>query len=411
MKQSSVSVVSIFGRGHSLAARLQQAGIPTVLVDLSSSMGVWSPEEAEGPFGFFKSDRLSGQQLARLNADDPVIENEPGLTVWFGKRLLELKSQVTPTLCQQFGLNLEEMVLGQPLKNLEEKFLEQFQSARLPSLAKLSKSNLVRSQLVQNPLLIRQVTRTGLQKSLNWVEQQGVEVISDVKALDLSMLGKKKISGIELSGKTAGIFKSEMWIWCLTSEETRFVNERISDKLFEQEIQESTWSWMKFRFSISECRERKVLPYHWIYVQDIEAPWTHENMMIIQKTASEDLFDCWVRLPTLQRFNKDYLLSRGQDLKMALATKIPAEFLKLHSFPQEYNYTYSDLGAPRFPLFETEPRLPSLDNVEFNSPESWSHYGWESILLSQAKVQEKMISWWKKKVEREERLKAKESKK
>lgn len=411
MNQYTVNIISLFGRGHILAASLQQAGISTSLVDLSSSMGVWSPEESEGPFGFFKTDRLSGQQLACLNADDPVVENATGLTVWFGSRLLEMKSQVTPTLCQQFGFNLEEIVAGQPVRRLEEKFLELHQSTQFPDLAMLANSQPLRTQPVYQPFYIRQVTRSGLAKSLNWVEQQGVKVYTEVKALDLSMATRKKVSGIELSGKTAGLLKSDLWVWCLTSEESRFLNERFSEKLFSGDIQESVWCWMKYRISLSDCRERRALPYQWICVQDIEAPWTHENVIVVQRTASDDLFDCWVRLPTQQRFNKDYLLARAQDLKRALSKKIPDQFIKLHSFPQEYNYTYSDLGPARFPLFEEKPNVPKLENVIFSSPEVWNHYGWENIFKFQEKIHSQIAVWWKKKVEKEEKQKAKEVKK
>ena len=55
---SSVVLVSAFGRGHWLAANLVAEGIPVDLIDVTERMGVWPVEDTEGPFGFFKNEKV-----------------------------------------------------------------------------------------------------------------------------------------------------------------------------------------------------------------------------------------------------------------------------------------------------------------------------------------------------------------
>ncbi|MEN0057436.1 MAG: hypothetical protein AAGB31_01270, partial [Bdellovibrio sp.] len=92
---SPVILISAFGRGHWLAAALAQEGIKTTLVDVSSKLGVWPAEDIEGPFGFFRNERISESQLERLYADDPYDEVPNGFSLWLKKGPLEMKGPLT----------------------------------------------------------------------------------------------------------------------------------------------------------------------------------------------------------------------------------------------------------------------------------------------------------------------------
>ncbi len=58
-----VVIVSVFGRGHLLAAKLQQDQIPVKLIEIGHLMGAWPPEDLAGPFGFFKSEHMSDLEV------------------------------------------------------------------------------------------------------------------------------------------------------------------------------------------------------------------------------------------------------------------------------------------------------------------------------------------------------------
>lgn len=149
---------------------------------------------------------------------------------------------------------------------------------------------------------------------------------------------------------------------------------------------------------MGECPEREALPSHWGYLKDPDAPWSHENLLLIQGTSSPEFFDVWQRLPTVQRFNREYLVARGEDLLEALGKFILPEKISIHTYPQEYSYTYLDLGAPRFPVFGGSPKQTSMSNVYFSSPEVWNFYGWDQILLSHQSIEAELMKWWQLKL-------------
>ena len=95
LKDTAVSIVSIFGRGHWLATELARKGIPVSLIDVSDSMGNWPAEDWEGPFGFFKNEKLLASQLERLIEDQEVQENAQGFSIWLESGPLEMKGPLT----------------------------------------------------------------------------------------------------------------------------------------------------------------------------------------------------------------------------------------------------------------------------------------------------------------------------
>ncbi|RYZ83513.1 MAG: hypothetical protein EOP06_19855 [Proteobacteria bacterium] len=87
--KTSVLIVSAHGRGHWLAAELHREHIPVTVIDVSSKLGVWPPEDLEGPFGFLKSEELTPSQSERVFAEDAYISVDEGFTTWLPDGPLE----------------------------------------------------------------------------------------------------------------------------------------------------------------------------------------------------------------------------------------------------------------------------------------------------------------------------------
>lgn len=408
MSQNSIVIVSVFGRGHSLAAALKKSlNCSVSLIDLSEFMGNWSMEEIEGPFGFFKSEKLSELQLARLNADDSFVENSSGFVVWFKNQVLELKSALTTVQAEKLFMDLHGLSLldgkgisGEFSKSWGQRFFSTIsRTSYYPSAANLPGVSLYPGWT--QPFFVRQVTRQGLDKNLRWLEEQGVQVLRKTNIIDVATSGSNEIHGLELSGAISGLYQIEQLVWCLSSEETEFYSTRLLEKIFAQDKLESQWCWLKYRIAMENCRERSILPLHWVLVDDVEAPWTHENAVYVQRTAADEFFDCWMRLPTVQRFNKEYISSRGKDLESLFHKHLSASQARIHSYPQEYYYTYSHLGAPRYPVYRGSAEFKQWKNVSFSSPETWDFYGWDQILLFENKVISSLENWWKLKLQKE----------
>ena len=108
---SPIILVSAFGRGHWLAAALAGEGIKTTLVDVTAKLGVWPSEDIEGPFGFFRNERISDSQVERLYAEDPFQEATNGFTLWLPEGPIEFKGPLTK-------FKIDNYEFAQPVKEI-----------------------------------------------------------------------------------------------------------------------------------------------------------------------------------------------------------------------------------------------------------------------------------------------------
>ncbi len=423
---SPVIVISAFGRGHWLAAALVREGIKTTLVDVSTKLGVWPSEDVEGPFGFFRNEKISESQMERLYADDPYEEVPQGFTVWLKNGPFECKGPTTKFKIDKASLAnpVKDYLLGVGKEKALYKNLDafSFEQSWLLHLAhqwagttyKPNARGAGNGEAVPlfSSFLIRQATRNGLEKSLEWLAGKGVEVIRPQQIVDVSFGGGKSITGLELSGENQGLFRLEQIVWMLTSEETYFLNERLGKYLFPEGPLEPEWSWVRYRVSLQQCFERDHLPAHTLVMHDLYSPWTHENMLILQRTTLPDQFDVWMRIPTVQRFNKEYLTVRSLRMRKDLVERMSLSDPQVLSFPQEYYYTYAQLGATRFPVFSQsqDGRRGKVlySNLHLDGPEMWPHYAWGTYFAHHENIHARLTNWWKEKLLREQKEKRKE---
>lgn len=422
---SPVVVLSAFGRGHWLAAALAQEGIKTTLIDVTSKLGVWPSEDIEGPFGFFRTERISESKMERIYADDSFAEATNGFTVWLKEGPIEFKGPLTRFKLEKSALTNDviEFILDGSVTKIPKSVQQlSFSESWLVDLAHQWASSTYmpsakgylrgKSLPLGSSFFVRGATRSGLEKSLKWVETKGVEVIRPEEVFDISFGQGKTINGIELRGDRQGLLHTEQMIWMLSSEETYFLNEKIGKYLFPEGSLESEWCWVRYRVGLQECFERNSLPLHTVVIDDVFSPWTHENFVVLQRTAVEDQFDVWMRIPTVQRFNKEYLTMRSTRMNAHLTERMPLSEPQVLSYPQEYYYTYAQLGAPRFVLFSEKQqgqRAPKkFKNLHLDGPEVWPQYSWESYFECHQEVRGQILTWWKEKLLKEQKEKRKE---
>lgn len=424
-----VILISAFGRGHWLAAALAQEGIKTTLVDVSSKLGVWPSEDVEGPFGFFRNERIGETQMERLYADDPFSEVANGFTIWFKDGPIELKGPLTkfktdllPMLPQvkdflMGGVNAKQSkALYKNISSLDFKnswlLHLAHQWAGTTYIPNALSANEGEALPLYSSFLIRQSTRNGLEKSLEWLASKDVEVIKPQQIVDASFGGGKSITGLELSGEKQGLFRLEQVVWMLTSEETYFLNERLGKYFFPEGALEPEWCWVRYRVSLQSCFERDHLPLHTVVIDDLCSPWTHENMLVLQRTSLPDQFDVWMRIPNVQRFNKEYLTMRSERMRGHLQERMLLSDPQVLSFPQEYYYTYAQLGASRFPVFGKKQGVRRgqvlFSNLHFDGPELWPHYAMGAYFARHEEIRGKIVAWWKEKLLKAQKEKRKE---
>ncbi|UYL08078.1 hypothetical protein B9G69_013590 [Bdellovibrio sp. SKB1291214] len=428
--RSPIVIVSAFGRGHWLAAALSREGIKTTVLDVSSKLGVWPSEDLEGPFGFFRNEKISESQMERLYSDDSFEELHNGFTLWLPEGPLECKGPLTKFKIDNSGLapQVKEALLPSASDKLQKTvgrnvtsfdfdqswllhFAHQWAGTTFKPNALAATEGA--SLPIFSSFLVRQATRDGLEKSFAWLRSKGVEVIKPQKIVDASFGAGKTVTGLEIAGENQGLLKLEQLVWMLSSEETYFLNERLGKYLFNEGPLESEWCWVRYRVSLQACTERDALPLHTVLLDDVSSPWTHENMMVIQRTSSAEQFDVWMRMPTVQRFNKEYLTSRSKRMKDILLRRMSLAQPEVLSFPQEYYYTYAQLGAPRFPVFSAKHNSRrgrvAYGNLHLDGPEVWPHFAWTAMFAKNEISQMHIQNWWREKLLKEQKEKRKEA--
>lgn len=421
---SSVVLVSAFGRGHWLATSLAKEGIPVVLIDVTERMGIWPVEDAEGPFGFFRNEKIQESQLEMLSAGDSFEEVSNGFTLWLDQGPLELKGPVTKhrlsqsTLSPRIGSLLQS---GDVEKNAATVYkylkLYTFPQSWMVHFAHQFASTTFHGNAVAgtfgHPLplhssfQIRRISRQSHEKSLKWVESKGVRVVRPQDVVDISLEGRSLVKGLELSRETGSLLKFEKLVWLLTSEETYFLNKNIGQSFFRAGYIEPEWCWIRYRMTFAKCDERERLPLHSVLIDDLSQTWSHQNLLVLQRTFSPEQFDVWMRIPNVQRFNKEYLRSKGVQAIETLHKKMSEIKPEITSYPQEYYYTYAQLGPARFPVYSHEDdknrAQAKFSNLYVGGPETWVNYSWNDYFAGQTEIAARLLVWWKDKLLREEK--------
>lgn len=424
MKKQEVLVVSAFGRGHWLAVDLARQGMSVALLDLTESLGIWIPEDVEGPFGLFQSDKVKDSQWERLLEDDPPMMCNQGFTVWLQDGPLELKSATTKHRLEKLGVDEDQhqFISSQAtswifnktaLAKLNQKNFKNTWLARLALLFSSNTSQLAAAAVktqqalpLFNNFFIRMATRQGHQRSLDWCQRNKVQLLTKAQVLDISFQGRSQIKGVEyktIDSEKSELIEAEQVIWCLTSEETGMQGVRLQSALYPDGILEPDWVWSRYRLRLKHSLEREQLPLHCLIIPDLSLHWVHENFMVCQRTGSPELFDAWIKVPTLQRFNRDYLNMRGQKIIDLLNSKLGSVQAEISDYPLGHSLTYREVGPPRNPIFlfdeKNKLKKRSLDNLHFYSCEESELLGWEARFKLELEIHSAVKIWWDKKQE------------
>ena len=415
--RADVVLVSAFGRGNWMAAELATQGMQVSLVDVSDHLGRWTPEDWEGPFGYFQSEQLAASQRERLIEEDYIEDIPEGFILWLADGPIDFKSSLSSHLLSESGISSEALDFLNNYENLSpEEIRDKRESLRrspyreswLVHLAYQLASHVYKPNAegvsygkplpLSAPWIIRRVSRKGAGQSLDWVESKGVKVFPGAQLVDLLTEGSECRS-LEIRSGWSGALTGRQFVWLLSGEETLKLSESIATLLFPKGVVKPTWSWMRYRFRVEQGMHLETLPAKFVLIDDLYAPWTHTNLMIVQRTVQAQDLDVWLRIPTQHRFQRAYLEEQSQSILNLLAKKIPGSHPVLADMPQDHLYEYQELGPPRFPVYNLEDldhlHRGSFPNVHYSAPEDWVLLEWTSLLRDQVPVAAKIKKWKK----------------
>lgn len=422
---TEVVIASAFGRGNWLAAELVEKGINVCLVDVSEHLGRWAPEDWEGPFGFFQSEKISAGQLTRLTHEDYHDGIDDGFVVWTNDGPIDFKGLLSNYwLGQNSELEIARKHLSQweSFKNNQEKqqwidsiFRMPFKSNWLIHLAHQLASNVfcqnAEAVTYGDPLplfssyFVRRVSRRGYQNSLDWCRDKGVKVLNGAQISDVLENGKIW-EGLEVKSEWSGALLGSNLVWMLSTQETQKLSQKIFEFLYPKGGVDPTWVWVRYRLRMDLAEYRNTIPLKFVLIEDRGLAWTHTNFVLVQRTVKDEDFDCWIRIPAHSRFHRGYLDEQGLNLLSLLKRKIPFVTPQILDMPQDYLYEYKDLGPSLFPVFESEDlkklKTCSRKNIYFSGPEFGTRLDWTGRFRWQENILSSLLEWKQKEISKQE---------
>lgn len=413
--ESKIVIVSAFGRGNWLAVEFRSMGFQVSLVDVTNHLGVWAPEDIEGPFGYFQPDSLLQTQKARLDQEDYADMVDEGFVVWPSSGPLDTRGPHSPYLLERRQIGVDVLEYLEQYDRLPEKRraelnkkLKQksFQESWLAHLAHSMASPVYapnsealkrgRPLPLFSPLAVRRVSRRGVEKSFEWLKGVGVTCFENARLKDISISGRL-LQSLEIESEWSGVMAADQFIWTLSSAETRKLGEKYLEELYPDGALRPDWVWQRYRVDLQNRNLYDFMPLKYVVLDDPALPWTHANLQLVQKTSSLDSLDSWVRIPEVHRFQKGYLEEMGSEILSIMKKRFPACEPKIIDYPQDYLYDETQLGPARFSVFDYERREQLkrrvLTNLHFDGSELWESLDWTGQFSHQKKILEIVKAW------------------
>jgi hypothetical protein len=410
-----VVIVSAFGRGEWLASELKRKGLNAHLVDVSENLGRWSPEDAEGPFGLFQSDQLTQTQMARLDEEDASESVDEGFVLWLKSGPIDLRGTHSNYLLEKREIPQEVSEYVRNYSQLETKrkteltkkikampfYLNWFANFAHSLASPIHKDNTDyfssgRPLAIFSPLKVRRTTRRGREKLTAWLDNAGVKTYNQAQLKDI-FIDKSNVTSLEIQSEWSGVLKTDQLIWQLSSIETARLNKKISDVLYFGESLTPDWVWHRYRIDVQNSEAMQKLPLKMTMVDDLALPWTHANLLCVQKTASQDSLDVWCKTPETHRFQKNYHEQIAASIGELLQSRIPGAKAQILEYPQDYNYDEEKLGPARHVVYSAEKAAKlnrnKLANIHYDTPEVWRAIDWNGVFQRQTFIIDAIEKW------------------
>lgn len=376
-----VFVVGCYGRGLWLAQNIAKKNISVAYYDVSDQMGHWSPDDWEGPFGFFRHEAATEDLVSYWSSWEPPEDIPLGCSVLFNDLPFNAKSQIAQHALEQF-----------PEKKVSLNCMAQSLASIEISENSKPKSSFVSEFHWGAPFSYRRRTRLGLQRGFEQASESGVEVLNQAKLIDVSLASKARLGSFEIHrerSEAISLKPEDQLVWCLSAEETQFLIPESYKKIFKDEISQPLWFWARFRLRL-EFNSSWVssLPPYFFMTDDLDSLWVRENLIVFRQASSADQWDCWVRLPVAQRFNSHYLKVQSERLESRIKERLKNVQAQVIEWPQESRYTWHEVGPPTHPVWSQAPRSfeNQFVNVHFCGIESCGAHDFEARALREVAI-------------------------
>ena len=397
---SDVVIVATQGRGWSLACRLAERGWRVVVLEIDSRPRRSSGPELEaidrlGPFVSWVSDAASSEvdaYAALWLPDGPVSLGGPTTAQGFRR------------LSDEYGVDWPEvhrLAEGQRGSDLAAAW--PLALARDIGSAKFAQRQFWLQQSedcfalpLAEPLSVRQrgdeaarfeATQRDrlLKRGGRWREVARIKQVRTAQG-HVDLVEAEVVTGVETRVESV-IERSRSVVWMLSEEESMREEfcvdpSQVADFLAVGSVRPEL-GWWRNRLSLRDLGDgqnfvRPYLPALIFMISTIERPWTHENLMVLERveqTAGHFVFDLWMRIPFWSRADhvyRDELRRRAGDLLRDRLPRVELEWIT--PSPLSLNDPAIRFSCPVYAA-DSVPAQPKAGNLVFAGPETWRGVG------------------------------------
>jgi len=234
-----VNLVTAFGRGESLAQRLQNNAFSVRVLDFTNA---FPHENNRGPGPFpIAIEAEPAEQKAFLSEVDRL---KRGLAFWLPDGPIELNSPMTPYYAEtRADVKALHGRAGDFKNDWLRRFLLQWASPLHSESWAIEAGSMFPfdSELGLIPTYDEKQVM-----SFERFQSQGNTVIACQNIKDVNF-ENSRLAEIVVEAGQAMAFGADQWIWCLSSRETETLNADLAAKIFNRGIWRPEWNWVSFQ--------------------------------------------------------------------------------------------------------------------------------------------------------------------
>jgi hypothetical protein len=282
-------MVSAFGRGENLAIALSDKGFNVSVYDLTDAFP-FEYRRGAGPFpiprqtylpaheGFFSSTEELPRGLVLWLNEGPLEFAGP-LSNFFVENNEAFRAAVQNQASSDFSVDWLRRLVRHLVSPYHHEPWQPDSGSMFPIAREL---NLVPRE--------REETLMGFDRLQSKNFYHRCQKIHDVQ------IESARLTEMEVEAGSVIAVRAPQWIWCLSSQETEFLNPNVADALFSRDLRRAEWVWMSMQGRCELGPWSGGFPKYSVAINDIHLPWTYANLFVLE-WLDKGRFEVWMKVP------------------------------------------------------------------------------------------------------------------
>lgn len=373
----TVTIVSAFGRGETLALALVEHGFQVQVLDFTEALNENSHQGA-GPFPILKTAYIPAQK----DFLNPAVLLGQGMGFWLPDGPIELTGAMAEYHSTSRA-DVKNWRTGQKGNTFDTDWIQNFLTQMTSAYHRESWQTPIGSAFPAQ-MECGLIPTEDEAKSASFERYRNMkhpyQALASITGVDID---GRRLQSVE-NGETS--FKAERWVWCLSAYESEKIAGAVAQKIFQQ-VNTPVWVWSAFDVKLTRGPWSNGFPEYFVLLSDLHLPWTHANMAIMRRLGS-DHFRAWMKVPFAKAADPASRTGWAADLAASLMARLP--LAKWQVSGGEPNI------CPHSPVFEAgakDHHSRGCRNMEWIAPETLARLDWSARLETEAEVFERLSDW------------------